>query len=221
MKTTEELFLELLMVAVGRLDCLSRGPEPEEWQRLYELSKAHKVEGIAYQGVEKLFDYGLRAPQDVSIEWMSEAEMIRETNEQKARRTPLAAYYPDRLKDLRQDDDDDLQGVKCLTIQHIYRLYCRNRLNMRALMDYFFTLESTAESYETLKCSGAGFALLGSVGIRRFARGTMWLLQQSFGMKRHGMLCDPFEQEGRYLFASLTQGLSTGQRLCHRLLRGY
>ena len=38
MKTTEELFLELLMVSIGQMDCLSRAPEPEEWGRLYEVS---------------------------------------------------------------------------------------------------------------------------------------------------------------------------------------
>lgn len=220
MKTTEELFLELLMVSIGQMDCLSRAPEPEEWGRLYELSKTHKVEGIAYQGVVKLFEYGLRAPQDVSIEWMSEAEIIKETNEA-SMDSLRARSYPVALKSLRQNDDDDLQAVKFLTLQQLYRLYRRNRLTVRALMDYYFTLVNTSGRHEPLKGRGLAFALLGSVGIRRFARGTMWLLQQSFNLDRSVMPCEPFAQEGHYLFTALTQGVGFRQRLVHRLLSGY
>ncbi len=73
----ESLFYELMQVSTGQLDCLSRGPSPEEWQQLYALSQRQAVTGICYKGVEKLFEFGLRAPQDVSIDWMSEAEEIR------------------------------------------------------------------------------------------------------------------------------------------------
>jgi len=38
------------------------------------------VTGVCYNGVEKLFEFGLRAPQDVSIDWMAEAEEIRMAN---------------------------------------------------------------------------------------------------------------------------------------------
>ena len=69
----EKLFFELMQVAVGQLDCLSRGPSPEEWAELYQMAKRQAVTGICYSGVEKLFEFGLRAPQDVSIDWMSEA----------------------------------------------------------------------------------------------------------------------------------------------------
>ena len=76
----EKLFFELMQVAVGQLDCLSRGPSPEEWAELYQMAKRQAVTGICYSGVEKLFEFGLRAPQDVSIDWMSEAEEIRMNN---------------------------------------------------------------------------------------------------------------------------------------------
>ena len=77
----EKLFYELIQVAVGQLDCLSRGPSPEEWQELYTTAQRQGIPGICYKGVERLFEYGLRAPQDISIDWMSEAEEIRTSNE--------------------------------------------------------------------------------------------------------------------------------------------
>ena len=31
MKKIDSLFFELLQVSIGHLECLSRGPEPDEW----------------------------------------------------------------------------------------------------------------------------------------------------------------------------------------------
>ena len=77
----QELFFELLRVAVGQMDCLSRGPSVEEWNGIYQIAQRHGLVGVCYKGVERLFDFGLRAPQDLSIDWMADAEMIREEQE--------------------------------------------------------------------------------------------------------------------------------------------
>ena len=74
----QELFFELLRVAVGQMDCLSRGPSFEEWNGIYQTAQRHGLLGVCYKGVERLFDFGLRAPQDLSIDWMADAEMIRD-----------------------------------------------------------------------------------------------------------------------------------------------
>ena len=80
-KTMEKLFYELIQVSTGQIDCLSRGPEPEEWQELYEMARQQHLVGICYRGVQLLFEFGLRAPQDLAIDWMSEAEIIEERND--------------------------------------------------------------------------------------------------------------------------------------------
>ena len=72
--TIQKLFFQLIQVSLGQLDCLDRGPSPEEWQELFELSKSHQVAPVCYDGVVRLFDFGLRAPQDLSIDWMAETE---------------------------------------------------------------------------------------------------------------------------------------------------
>lgn len=76
----EKLFYELIRVSVGQLDCLSRGPEPEEWYELYDMARQQNVAGVCYQGVQRLFEFGLRAPQDLVIDWMSAAEAIQDSN---------------------------------------------------------------------------------------------------------------------------------------------
>ena len=77
----QELFFELLRVAIGQLDCLSRGPSNQEWNDIYQIAQRHGLLGVCYKGVEHLFEFGLRAPQDLSIDWMADAETIREEQE--------------------------------------------------------------------------------------------------------------------------------------------
>ena len=81
-----KLFFELMQVSVGQLDCVSRFPESNEWQKFYELAKKQAVIGVCYHGVTKLFDYGLVAPQELSLDWMAEAEEIKEVNRGRTRR---------------------------------------------------------------------------------------------------------------------------------------
>ena len=80
----KQLFFELMQVSLGQLDCLSRAPSPEEWQELYELTQREAVAGICYHGAVALFEFGLRAPQNLIIDWMSESEEISEHNEKAA-----------------------------------------------------------------------------------------------------------------------------------------
>ena len=79
-KTMEQLFYELIQVSTKQLDCLSRGPEPEEWAELHDIARQQKMTGICYRGVQALFEFGLRVPQDLVIDWMAEAEAIEERN---------------------------------------------------------------------------------------------------------------------------------------------
>ena len=81
-----KLFFELIQVSVGQLDCVSRFPEPDEWRKFHDLAKSQAVVGICHHGVTKLFDYGLVAPQELSLDWMSEAEEIKESNRGVSRR---------------------------------------------------------------------------------------------------------------------------------------
>ena len=81
-----KLFFELMQVSLGQLDCVSRFPEPNEWQKFYELAKKQAVIGICYYGVTKLFDYGLVVPQELSLDWMAEAEEIKEVNRGRTRK---------------------------------------------------------------------------------------------------------------------------------------
>lgn len=213
MKKIDSLFFELIQVSVGQLDCLSRGPEPEEWQTLYEMSKQQHVEGISYQGVMKLFEYGLRAPQDISLDWMAETESIRETNETAEKPSILALCYDEELQNLRQRADNEVKAVSQFKIQYIYQQYLRHQLDMRLLLDYYHVLRQSRGKYETLK-SGS---FLDALGIRRFGRGVMWMLQETLRLDKQYLLFEPSETEGRFLLSDMMQEASKLERVAHVL----
>ena len=124
----EKLFYELIRVSTGQLDCLSRGPEPEEWQELYEMAHEQHLTGVCFHGVQVLFDFGLRVPHELIIDWMSESEAIAEQNEKLNQRCVevqkllsdsgfkssvlagqgIAHDYGETLQSLRQPDGIDL-----------------------------------------------------------------------------------------------------------------
>ncbi len=213
MKKIDSLFFELLQVSIGHIECVSRGPEPDEWHELHEISKHQHVEGISYQGVMKLFEFGLRAPHDTSLDWMAEAETIRETNEMAKKPSALARCYGEELQDLRSSSYNDLSYASDMNIQYIYMRYLQHHMDMRLLMDYYFLLHETKGKHESLK--GGGF--MGSLGIRRFGRGVMWILQETLKLDRQYMPFEPLEIEGRFLLSDMMQEASQFERVAHVL----
>lgn len=215
MKKINQLFFELLQVAVGQLDCLSRGPEPEEWLQLYEMSKQQNVEGIGYHGVMKLFEFGLRAPQDVSLDWMAESETIRENNEAAERPSIPALCYAEELQELRQRSDDEPMMLSDVVIERFYLQYLRRELTMRDIMDYYYVLMTNRGITEPLK----GGRLMASLGVRRFGRGMMWILQEVLKLDSQYMPFKPLEKEGRLLLHDVMRDASKVERVLHVLLR--
>lgn len=49
-----KLFFELIQVAIGRRDALSRVPSAKEWCELYGLSVKQAVAGVCFCGVQRL-----------------------------------------------------------------------------------------------------------------------------------------------------------------------
>ena len=73
------LFIELIQVALGNRDSLSRVPSAVEWGALYEESIRQAVAGIAFEGVKKLPETQ-RPPQRLLFEWIALSEQIKRQN---------------------------------------------------------------------------------------------------------------------------------------------
>ena len=49
-----DLFFELIRVALGNADRLSHKLKPKEWQMLYDMAKKQSLVGICFAGVHRL-----------------------------------------------------------------------------------------------------------------------------------------------------------------------
>lgn len=63
-----ELFFELLQVALGQRDVLSRVFSASEWQEAFDMSNHQAVEGITLMGAERL-PIELQPPKDLMMQW--------------------------------------------------------------------------------------------------------------------------------------------------------
>ena len=78
---------------------------------------------------------------------------------------------------------------------HIYRHLFAEGIGLRQLLDYYFVLQqgfTESEREETLR-------VLRSLGMMRFTRAVMWMLQEVFGMPDCYLLTSPDAKEGRFL----------------------
>ena len=293
-----KLFFELMQVSLGQLDCVSRFPEPNEWQKFYELAKKQAVIGICYHGVTKLFDYGLVAPQELSLDWMAEAEEIKEVNRGRTRKLialqeelqkhhlrssvmtgpGLTRFYDRELQTLRYTkgidvyvfgyknqidmspwadinvhilpelrvgksrqrnnrldkwvlQNDDLMFRKAgemvvpshsatilIQLTNLYNLFINKRLLMRNLMDLFFVIrfaqgDSRLFQYPQNTLEG----VIKDLGLTRFTRGIMWLIQEVFALDPKILPFEPLEEEGQFLLSQIMGDAFTFHNWWHHL----
>ena len=285
----QELFFELLRVAIGQMDCLSRGPLADEWHGIYRTAQRHGLTELCYKGMERLFDYGLRAPQDLSIDWMADAEAIHESQELlNSRREKLVKKLDERkiraavmngeqspsieifvdcsmdraIKFVRQTGQQEIRcGYTSLALNawentpvnlHYRVLSVRNpwangkmqkwfaqnkelmfgqgdngifsptltmnaicmlqtfqqrllsgKATMSILVDYYHVLSQLNGEFQSFKDGSNMANTLETLGMTQFAAGVMWVLQETMGLNRICMLCEPLAEEGRFILKEL------------------
>ena len=90
---------------------------------------------------------------------------------------------------------------RVLILLHCYQHFCGHGVGLRQIMDYFyvlkqgFTEEERRDSAKWIK----------KLGMKRFAEGLMWVLQQYFGLEKQYMLFEPNEKEGRFIIQEVLQ----------------
>ena len=77
------MFFELLQVALGRRDNLSRIPTPEEWEALYREARRQCVLGLCFEALQRdEGQWGERhaIPLDLKLRWIGKVEKIVDEN---------------------------------------------------------------------------------------------------------------------------------------------
>ena len=80
-KNTENLFFEILQVAVGNRKSLSVGISDADWHRLFEFCKKQALIGVGFTAVEKLHAMGVVCPAALRMQWMALALQIEKRND--------------------------------------------------------------------------------------------------------------------------------------------
>lgn len=95
---------------------------------------------------------------------------------------------------------------KVFLLCHIYRHFVSEGVGLRQLMDYYFVLQnSKVEENEDVMDK------IRQLGMKRFARAIMWIMQEVFMLDGNKMLCTPDEKEGRYLLHEIMEAGNFGQ----------
>jgi len=99
---------------------------------------------------------------------------------------------------------------------HIYRHFLYEGVGLRQIVDYYMVLRKVQE-LKDLRVQEYLDAV-GEFGMKRFARGLMWVMHEALGMPREWMLWEPDEKEGRYILELVMAGGNFGhhdKRLSH------
>lgn len=75
-----QLFYEIIEIALGNKDELSRTPTNQEWVDIFELSQEQTVVGVVFLALEKLSKRDVKPPLKLLYEWIGLNEQIRVQN---------------------------------------------------------------------------------------------------------------------------------------------
>ena len=126
-KMLQQLFFELIQVAIGQRSCLSRALTMEEWKGLYALLKKHALLGIGYVAIQKVPKEQC-PPKAMILQWVAIAQQIRQRNLELSEECNEVVTilkhdgiesvvikgqsnlenYPEELRDFRSSGDIDL-----------------------------------------------------------------------------------------------------------------
>ena len=83
----QELFFELIQVAIGRRTSLSHTPTVKEWEKLYRMAESQAVLGVCFAGVKRLQETHQGMPTPLYMQWLAMAAKIQQRNEDMDRKT--------------------------------------------------------------------------------------------------------------------------------------
>lgn len=107
----------------------------------------------------------------------------------------LLQFFCNLHRPSMDSDKPSLAFDRVYILQHCYRHICGPGVGMRQIMDYFYVLKqgfTQEEKTETVNW-------INKLGMGRFARGIMWVMQSCFGLEDQYLLFDPDEKEGRFI----------------------
>lgn len=169
-----EIFFELIQVALGVRVCLSHSPTAEEWKMLYDIAKKQSLVGICFAGVQKLGEGGVETsetletswnpPELLYLTWMGMAAKIQQRNQVVDEQT--AQFY-------RKVSNDGYKAcvLKGQAVAALYRLHANDDANDNCRTDG--SMDSTSSPQVPHKPSTINLS-----GLRQSGDIDMWMVAE-------------------------------------------
>ncbi|MGN1255797.1 MAG: hypothetical protein ACI4UA_01380, partial [Bacteroidaceae bacterium] len=74
---SNDLFFELIQVAIEKRKPLSNVPSEKEWEQLYRMAEKQSVLGVCFKAVKEMAD---SVPQPLYLQWLAMAAKIQQRN---------------------------------------------------------------------------------------------------------------------------------------------
>ena len=149
------------------------------------LRELGKVEGITYHHIH----FPIIA--DCEVEAHLHPSFLSSPQRNKALKEFCAIHEPIE----GCEDTPSLAFNRVYILLHCYRHFCGHGIGMRQLLDYYFILRqgfTETEKAESMKW-------IATLGMKRFAMATMWLLKNVLGLEEQFLICEANEEYGRFL----------------------
>ena len=98
---------------------------------------------------------------------------------------------------------------------HIYRHFLYEGVGLRQIIDYYFVLKKFCLSRIREFENGTNHTkyatdAIKEFGMTKFAKGLMWVMQETLGMPKEWMLWEPDEKEGMFILEEMMKGGNFG-----------
>lgn len=100
-------------------------------------------------------------------------------------------------------------------LQHLHEQFLYGRVDMRLLMDCFFIMKQSDGRFGTYKHNMTLKKVMSHFGMKAFAGGVMWVMQEVFAMNGKQLPIAPCEKEGRFILQQVMGGRRWWQMLKH------
>lgn len=94
---------------------------------------------------------------------------------------------------------------------HMYHHLFDSGIGLRQVMDYYFVLQTLSDSPLKGEKFNEVSSAIERIGMVRFASAMMYVLQETMGLERQKMICEPNVKDGMFLLGEIMRGGNFGK----------
>lgn len=100
-------------------------------------------------------------------------------------------------------DTPSLVFNRVYILLHCYVHFAHKGVNISQFIDYYYVLKASQKHEQGNIWKKESFRWIESLGMRKFAEGTMWLMKEIFGLDYKCLICEPKKEYGIFMLNEL------------------